>query len=220
LVRLITEFVTSAWSCAKSTAALLGKAISGPRRARYAAISALEEIAAVHGNLVPGDVRYNADGSLDVIRWNRPQYDGPALRALVAMRIEEDGLHIPAEAKGRLSELIHGDLNYTAKNAGHPCSDIWEEEFARHYYTLLVQLAAMEKGAARAKRGGIAGDAAFFSGKARDLRRALDASGPGLAVTAAACSVMPFTPGARPVILGVLHAGIDKGRIAFKTNGL
>jgi glucoamylase len=174
-----------------------------------------EEIAAVHGNHVPGDVRYNADGSLDVIRWNRPQHDGPALRALVAMRIEEDGLSIAPEAKGQLSELIHGDLNYTALNAGHPCYDIWEEEFARHYYTLLVQLAAMEKGAARAELGGIASDAAFFSGKARDLRAALDAfwdQGLGcyrsrmLGTDAAGPKALDFS-----VILGVLHAGLDKG---------
>ena len=37
-----------------------------------------------------------------------------------------------------------------------------------------MQFAAMEKGAARAKRGGVAGDAAFFSAKSRDLRKTLD----------------------------------------------
>ena len=115
-----------------------------------------EEIAAVHGNAVPGEARYNADGSLDFIRWNRPQHDGPALRALVAMRFEEDGIRIFGETKGRLAELIHTDLAYTAKNAGQRCYDIWEEEFARHYYTLLVQVAALEKGAARAERSGMA----------------------------------------------------------------
>ncbi len=58
-----------------------------------------EEIAAVHGGQVAGDVRYNADGSLDFIRWNRPQYDGPASRALVAMRFEEDVPHLPARQR-------------------------------------------------------------------------------------------------------------------------
>ena len=216
--RLITEFIHFSLELRKVDGQrFLGQ---GDFRAKVAPdmqqfLRPNEEIAAIHGNHVPGDVRYNADGSLDVIRWNRPQYDGPALRALVAMRIEEDGLHIPAEAKGRLSELIHSDLSYTAKNAGHPCYDIWEEEFAGHYYTLLVQLAAMEKGAARAKRGGIAGDAAFFSGKARDLRRALDGfwdQGLGcyrsrmLGADAAGPKALDFS-----VILGVLHAGLGNG---------
>ncbi len=174
-----------------------------------------DEIATVHGNHVPGDVRYNADGSLDFIRWNRPQYDGPALRALVAMRFEEDGLHIAAETKGRLSELIHSDLAYTAKNAGHPCFDLWEEEFGQHYYTLLMQFAAMEKGAARAKRGGVAGDAAFFSAKSRDLRKTLDGlwtPGAGiyrshlLGPNSAGPKALDFS-----VILGVVHAGLDNG---------
>ena len=174
-----------------------------------------EEIAAVHGNAVPGEARYNADGSLDFIRWNRPQHDGPALRALVAMRFEEDGIRISGETKGRLAELIHTDLAYTAKNAGQLCYDIWEEEFARHYYTLLVQVSALTKGAARAERSGMAADATFFGARARDLRRTLDAfwapslgfyrsrtQGPG----GESPKALDFA-----VILGVLHAGLDKG---------
>ncbi len=174
-----------------------------------------EEIAAVHGNAVPGEARYNADGSLDFLRWNRPQHDGPASRALVAMRFEEDGIRISGETKGRLTELIHTDLAYTAKNAGQLCYDIWEEEFARHYYTLLVQVSALEKGAARADRGGMAADATFFSARARDLRRMLDAFGaPSLGFYR---SRTQGPGGESPkaldfaVILGVLHAGLDKG---------
>lgn len=174
-----------------------------------------DELAAVQGGSVPGDVRYNADGTIDFIRWNRPQHDGPALRALVAMRFEEDGIHLSGEMKAHLSELIHFDLSYTSKNVGHPCYDIWEEEFAQHYYTVLMQTVAMERGAARAKRDGKAGDAAFFGCKAKDLRRVLDNFGsPGLGIYR---SRMPGVTGESPkaldfaVILGVLHAGIDKG---------
>ena len=174
-----------------------------------------EEIAAVHGAQIAGDVRYNADGSLDFILWNRPQFDGPAARALVSMRFEEDALRISEKAKGHLAELIHSDLSYVVKTAGQSCYDIWEEEFARHYYTLLVQLAALERGAARAKRNGKAADAGFFENKAKDLRKALDGfwsqnlgayqsriNGPG----AESPKALDFA-----VILGVLHAGFDKG---------
>jgi glucoamylase len=174
-----------------------------------------DEIATVHGSQVAGDVRYNADGSLDFIRWNRPQYDGPATRALVSMRFEEDGIRISEKVKGLLTELIHFDLSYISRIAGQACYDIWEEEYARHYYTLLVQLAALEKGAARAQRSGKSGDAGFFSTKAKELRRALDGfwapalgiyrsriAGPGIESPKA----LDFA-----VILGVLHAGLDKG---------
>src|SRR6516165_7192572 len=35
------------------------------------------EIAALSGDAVLGDVRVNADGTLDFTRWSRPQSDGP-----------------------------------------------------------------------------------------------------------------------------------------------
>ena len=175
-----------------------------------------EEIAAVHGGFVPGDVRYNTDGTLDFIRWNRPQYDGPAARALVAMQFEEDGIPMSGETKAHLSELIHFDLAYTAKNAGHPCYDIWEEEFAQHYCTVLVQTAALERGATRARRDGKIAEAEFFGGKAKELREMLDGFwSPSLGIYR---SRMPGATGESPkaldfaVILGVLHAGLDEGQ--------
>ena len=41
-----------------------------------------DELMAVEGDRVSGEVRFNPDGTLDTIRWGRPQHDGPALRAL------------------------------------------------------------------------------------------------------------------------------------------
>ncbi len=174
-----------------------------------------EEIAGVHGGFVPGDVRYNADGTLDFIRWNRPQHDGPAARALVAMRFEEDGIGMSAETTAHMSELIHLDLAYTAKNAGHPCYDIWEEESSQHYCTVLVQMAALERGAARARHGSRIAEAEFFGGKAKELRKMLDGFwAPSLGFYR---SRMSGAGGESPkaldfaVILGVLHAGLGEG---------
>ena len=162
-----------------------------------------------------GDVRYNADGTLDFILWNRPQHDGPAARALVAMRFEDDNQPGTMEAKGRLAELIHADLSYTAKHVGEPCFDIWEEEFARHYYTCLVQAAALEQGVRRAKRDGKSGDAGFYGTKAKELGKVLDGFwSPGLGIYR---SRMPGEDGESPkaldfaVILGVLHADMGSG---------
>ncbi len=174
-----------------------------------------EEIAAVQGSRAAGDARYNADGTLDFIRWNRPQHDGPALRALVAMRFEEDGLITHQAEKQRLAELIEYDLGYTVKYAGEPCYDIWEEEFALHYCTILVQLAALEKGAARAASKGAGAIAEPFRAKARDLRSMLDRFwSPSLGfyrsrlipADADSPKALDFA-----VILGVIHAGLDSG---------
>ncbi len=40
------------------------------------------ELESIHGDAVAAETRVNPDGTLDVSRWPRPQYDGPALRAL------------------------------------------------------------------------------------------------------------------------------------------
>ncbi len=129
------------------------------------------DIAEIRGERVAGDVRYNADGTPDFILWNRPQHDGPALRALVAMRFEEDGLAVDGEAKQRLAELIGSDLRYTAEYAGCPGYDIWEEEKTQHYGTVLVQFAALEKGAARAERAGAGDLASLWREKAAAFTR-------------------------------------------------
>ncbi len=174
-----------------------------------------EEIAAVHGSRAAGDVRYNAGGTLDFIRWNRPQHDGPALRALVAMRFEEEGLLLDRDAKQGLSELVDCDLSYTAEYAGQPCYDIWEEESALHYYTILVQLASLERGAARAESKGMRDVAEPFRAKAEDLRSLLGRFwSPSLGcyrsrllpADAESSKALDFA-----VILGVLHAGLTSG---------
>ena len=174
-----------------------------------------DEIAAVFDGRVAGDVRYNADGTLDFIQWNRPQHDGPAHRALAGMRFEESGLALGAEAKRGLAELIDHDLRYTADHAGSPCYDIWEEEYAQHYCTVLVQLAALEKGAARAGRAGEAALAGQLGGRAATLRHLLDGFwSPGLG---AYRSRLPGPEGDGPkaldfaVILGAVHAGLEGG---------
>lgn len=42
------------------------------------------DLSQVYGVL--GEARYNADGTLDILNWARPQNDGPALRALAVLR--------------------------------------------------------------------------------------------------------------------------------------
>ena len=78
------------------------------------------EIADVEGERVLGEARYNADGTFEFIRWNRPQHDGPASRALTCMRFWDEAL-VTGDAKTRLGDLIRGDLAYTAHFGGEAC---------------------------------------------------------------------------------------------------
>jgi len=105
-----------------------------------------EEMRALAGDAVLGEPRFNPDGSLDALRWSRPQYDGPALRALACLQFLADG----GEADGGIQELLRGDLDFTVRHAGAACIGPWEEadENAHHYYVALVQLGALVHGRA------------------------------------------------------------------------
>ncbi|HXY57150.1 MAG TPA: glycoside hydrolase family 15 protein [Methylocystis sp.] len=115
-----------------------------------------EEIAAITGDRALGEVRYNADGGFDLLKWSRPQNDGPALRALSVLRF----FRIEAfRRRGgeRAAKLLERDLDYTCSHWREPCYDLWEEVSGRHYYTRLVQYAALAEGAPfMAARGDVA----------------------------------------------------------------
>jgi glucoamylase len=100
----------------------------------------------VSGDRVLAEARYMADGTIDITKWSRPQHDGPALTAVTAMRFWRLNLSTSDEARNELAVLIRRDLEYTLRHSGEPGYDIWEEEFARHYYTSLVQYAALRNG--------------------------------------------------------------------------
>ena len=98
------------------------------------------DIEQAHGDAIPAETRVNPDGTLDITDWPRPQYDGPALRALALLRW----------GPTRESEisLLKKDLAFILAHARSPCFDIWEEEIGSHYYTLSVCEAALAAGAA------------------------------------------------------------------------
>jgi glucoamylase len=104
------------------------------------------ETRALSGDAVLGEPRFNPDGSPDVLGWSRPQYDGPALRALTCLQFLAGG----GAASASLRELLHRDLDFTSRHAGAACIGPWEEasENAHHYYVTLVQLGALVHGRA------------------------------------------------------------------------
>jgi glucoamylase len=173
------------------------------------------EIAAIDSDCVAGDVRFNADGTLDFLNWNRPQHDGIATRALGAMRFWDMDASSSGEARARLAALIRADLDYTDNHADEPCIEIWEEEHALHYYTLLVQLAALQEGARWMEMQDEEEQATYLTARAAPLPAILD----GFWSPEAEFYRSRIFPDGRTspkdpdmsVILGVLHAGLLEG---------
>ena len=105
------------------------------------------ELAAAVGDAVAGETRFNPDGTLDIIKWARPQHDGPALRALAVIRLWRLGVFDDAGVRDAARRLVEADLAFTRRYWRAPSFDIWEEELGHHYYTRLVQSAALGDGA-------------------------------------------------------------------------
>lgn len=99
------------------------------------------------GDRLLGEPRFNPDGTLDVLRWSRPQFDGPALRALACLRYLDAG----GPSGDELRRLLRLDLDFTQRHADRRCIGPWEEagQNAHHYYVALVQLGALLHGRAR-----------------------------------------------------------------------
>jgi glucoamylase len=100
------------------------------------------DLALAHGERIRGETRLNADGTLDISRWPRPQHDGIATRALMLMR----WLQLPmldSAVREPASRLLKADLHYTRRHWPEPSYDIWEEDLGLHYYTLCAAAAAL-----------------------------------------------------------------------------
>ena len=131
------------------------------------------ELASLHGDAVAADTRVNPDGTLDISRWARPQFDGPALRALAVLRWMRS-TRIETSASAETTELLLADLRFAFRHACEPCFDIWEEEKGLHYYTLCVAAAALEEGADWLESAGNVPDSHAYRTEAVEIRRTLD----------------------------------------------
>ena len=131
------------------------------------------ELASVHGDAVAAETRVNPDGTLDVLRWARPQHDGPPLRALALLRWVAGG-HLDAALLAEVAPLIRFDLGFTLRHWREPSFDIWEEESGHHYYTLRVSAAALAEGAAWLEGLGDAAQARRCREESKAVLRLLD----------------------------------------------
>jgi glucoamylase len=132
-----------------------------------------EDLASVHGEAVAADTRVNPDGTLDISSWGRPQYDGPALRALTLLRWQR-GTRFDATLSAAMSVLLRADLAFTRRRWRDSCFDIWEEEKGLHYYTLCVAAAALEAGAGWLQAAGHGEEAQAAGAETEAIRRTLD----------------------------------------------
>ena len=93
------------------------------------------ELAALSQDALLGEPRFNPDGTVDFLDWSRPQFDGPALRALACLRY----LTLGGALTDDIAALLRTDLAFTLRHAGAPCIGPWEEpgEHTHHYYVAL-----------------------------------------------------------------------------------
>lgn len=101
------------------------------------------EIADVSAATASLETRVNADGTLDFIKWPRPQADGPAMRLLTLLRWWR---HISDPAlRERAALLMRHDIDTTLAQCRAPSFDIWEEESGHHYYTRAIQAQSLQE---------------------------------------------------------------------------
>ncbi len=146
-----------------------------PRAAESPFARARSDLIEVAGDRALAEARYNPDGTLDILEWARPQNDGPALRAILIMRLLSGGMLRDASIRGRARALLDLDLAFTFDHFHEPCFDIWEESSGSHYYTRIVQYAALTDGSAWMGAVGNSSRARAYEDAARALLRRLDA---------------------------------------------
>lgn len=159
--------------------------------------------------------RVNPDGSLDILRWARPQHDGPALRALAMMRYWPLCPASDPATKDLLRRLIRQDLGFVARHWREPSYDIWEEHPGHHYYTRLLHLAALVHGGPWLRATGEDVEAISLGSAIDGLAEALDGHWcENRGIYLARMDGGALVPDKEPdisVVLGALHADLPDG---------
>jgi glucoamylase len=132
------------------------------------------ELITVHGEATDAETRVNPDGTLDVSRWPRPQFDGIALRALTLIRWTRNH-RFEAGLTDEITALVRSDLDVVHRRHRESSFDIWEEEQGLHYYTMRVSEAALRAGADWLEHAGSTADAGALRTDADQILRQLDA---------------------------------------------
>lgn len=130
-----------------------------------------------------GEPKFHTDGTPFTGPWGRPQNDGPALRALVLIRLAQllldEGSHV--YVKSHLYDgyhptrsVIKKDLEYVSHFWREKGFDLWEELQGDHFYTRIVQFKALREGAKLARRLGDPHAAHWYDRQASRIAEALE----------------------------------------------
>jgi glucoamylase len=94
-----------------------------------------------------GETRFNVDGSIDESTWPRPQFDGPALRAMALLDyLGRAGAALDAKTVAAAEAVVRRDLDATARHHSDKGFDLWEFSRGFHFYTRMVQEGALLRG--------------------------------------------------------------------------
>jgi glucoamylase len=177
-----------------------------------------------------GEPKFFANGAPFNDPWGRPQNDSPALRATTLIRFAQQLLNEGNDGYVRHKlynntipayTVIKSDLEFVAHHWRDSSFDLWEEVQGDHFYTRMVQLAAMRDGAALANRTGDNGAAGFYQDQAHQIEGSLrdfwrDDRGI-YRVTLNYRQGIDYKNSEldSAVLLGVLHAGFAGGEFSF-----
>jgi glucoamylase len=175
--RLFGEFARFSASLTRLDGRMLA-ARSSEWRARVAAdftqyLRPDAELERAHDDAILAETRVNADGTLDISNWARPQHDGPPLQALTLLRWMRD-VTLDAGVESACVELLRAHLRFTHDHWCEPCYDIWEEERGLHYFTLCVSAQALDEGAVWLAARGEGAQADAYRAEAAAIRKMLD----------------------------------------------
>lgn len=132
--------------------------------------SKIQKIPNLSGGL--GEPKFMVTGLPFNDDWGRPQFDGPALRAisyitLANLLVKNNTEH---ELLSTLVDIILLDLKFIASNWVRDGFDIWEETYGQHFYTNMVQYRSLELGIQFLKNINLTADIPYFSNEALKIK--------------------------------------------------
>ncbi|AJR38734.1 AQG_2a_G0026680.mRNA.1.CDS.1 [Saccharomyces cerevisiae] len=101
-----------------------------------------------------GDPKWNVDNTAFTEDWGRPQNDGPALQSIAILKIidyikqsgTDLGAKYPFQSTADIfDDIVRWDLRFIIDHWNSSGFDLWEEVNGMHFFTLLVQLSAVDK---------------------------------------------------------------------------
>lgn len=130
-----------------------------------------------------GEPKFYVSGAPYNLPWGRPQNDGPALRAIALIKWAKIQLELGHSKyvadvlyDGKLpsSTVIKADLEFVAQSWKNSSFDLWEEVSADHFFTRMVQRAALLQGAELAQALGDYGASDWYLRQAHKIESAMN----------------------------------------------